>query len=454
MTSGRAAGAVVHTHFVGVGGIGMSGLARVLAGSGERVSGCDRSESPLLGALRSEGVACSTPHDPAHLDAGVTDIVVSTAIDAGEPELAVARRRGLTIRPRSECLAAILDAHRERVVVSGAHGKTTTSAMLAAALSRLGRDPSFVVGGVVADLGTNARSGRGGVCVAEGDESDRSVRSLPADVAVVLNVDLDHLDHYASVEEVESLLQAWIDEQVTGGLVVLGDGVPLRHPRVRHFGVGAGEGLRALDVEATDRGISFTPSRGPERVELAIPAAHNAGNACAAALVLEELGHPLEEAFAALSAFGGVGRRFETVGRFRGALVVADYAHPPTELAALVAGARPRTNGRLIIYFQPHMPWRTRAFGRAFGDALSGADVAIVSETYVARGEVDPDVSARSIIDRLAEHGGTEAVWAATADDALQALADRVGPGDLVICVGAGPVDAVARRLVALGEMG
>jgi UDP-N-acetylmuramate--alanine ligase len=442
------------THFVGVGGIGMSGLARVLAALGENVSGCDRAESPLLDELRAEGVGCATPHDPAHLEGGVTEVVVSTAIDAAEPELVEARRRGLTIRHRSECLAGILDRHAHRIVVSGAHGKTTTSAMLAVALTRLGRDPSFVVGGVVADLGTNARGGRGGICVAEGDESDRSVRRLPADLAVVLNVDLDHLDHYASIGEVEALLQAWIDERVVAGVVVAGDDVALRHPRLRRFGVGPGEGLRALEIEATERGTSFTPSRGAERVELAVPGAHNAGNACAAALVLEELGHPLAEGFAALSTFTGASRRFETVGRFHGALVVDDYAHHPTELAALLAAARPRTTGRLLVYFQPHMPWRTRAFARAFGDALSGADTVIVSETYVARGAADPDVTARAIVERVAEIGTTEAVWAATADDAVEALAARAGPGDLVICAGAGPVDAVARRLVERGSTG
>ena len=441
-----------HTHFVGVGGIGMSGLARVLSGLGEQVSGCDRAESPLLDTLRSEGLRCSVPHDPEHL-ADVSDVVVSTAIDADEPELAEARRLGLPIRHRSACLAEILAAHEHRVVVTGAHGKTTTSAMLAVALTALGREPSFVVGGPVPDLGANARAGAGDVCVAEGDESDRSVRRLPANLAIVLNVDLDHLDHYTSIADVEALLQAWLDEQTADGVAIVGDDVGLTHPRLRRFGVGPGEGLRALELAATADGIAFTPSRGAERVELAIPGAHNAGNACAAALALEELGYSLAQAFAALARFTGAGRRFETIGRFHGALVIDDYAHHPTELQALVAAARPRASGgRLIVYFQPHMPWRTKAFASAFAAALANADVAIVSETYVARGEADPEVSARAIVEQIVVRGGAEGVWAPSASDALAAIVERVDVGDLVICAGAGPVDAVARRLVALGD--
>ncbi len=437
-------------HLLGIGGIGMSGIARVLHGRGVAVSGCDRADGPVLDALRALGIHCATPHDPAHL-AGADELVVSTAVDADEPELVRARELDLPIRHRSEALAAILAGHRRRVVVSGAHGKTTTSAMLAVALTALGRSPSFLVGGEVRQLGTNAAAGDGDVCVAEGDESDRSVARLPADIAVVLNVDLDHLDHYGSVADVVDLLGSWTATLPPAGVLVCGDGVDLPAPRTVRFGTGVGEGLRALDVTEEPGGVAFRPSRGPERVQLAVPGAHNAGNACAAALVLEELGVPLADAFAALATFAGAGRRFELVGERDGIRVIDDYAHHPAELAATLAAARGQQPGaRLVVYFQPHMPWRTRQFAGEFAEVLARADLVVLSETYVARGRPDPDASARVIAERLRFLApGLEVVFAPTYDDAAVALRARTRTGDLVLCCGAGPVDVVARAVVA-----
>ncbi len=437
-------------HFVGVGGVGMSGLAAVLHARGAHVTGCDRSESPALDGLRAAGVACVVPHDPAHLD-GVAEVVVSTAIDADEPELARARELGLPIRHRSEALAAVLAAHRRRVVVTGAHGKTTTSAMLAVACTSLDLDPTFLVGGSVAQLGVNWRAGAGPLVIAEGDESDRSVARLPVDVAVILNVDLDHLDHYATRDEVRDVLAGWAATVPTDGLVVLGDGVDvaLDRPTAR-FGVGAGEGLRALDVVAAGAGVRFRPSRGPAAVTLAVPGAHNAGNACAAALVLESLGVPLHQGFAALEAFTGAGRRFELVGERDGIRVVDDYAHHPVELEAMITAARGLDPERLVVYFQPHQPWRTRAFAPAFATALARADVAVVSETYIARGQPDHETTARRIVDGVAAASPRlPVVWAPTYADATTALRGLVRRGDLVLCCGAGPVDQVARAVAA-----
>lgn len=437
-------------HLVGIGGIGMSGIARVLHQRGVAVSGCDRAEGPALEALRALGIPCTAPHDPAHLE-GVDELVVSTALDVGEPELVRARHLGLPVRHRSEALAGILADHRRRVVVTGAHGKTTTSAMLAVALTALGRSPSFVVGGEVCQLGSNAAAGDGDICVAEGDESDRSVALLPADIAVVLNVDLDHLDHYASVADVVALLGSWTAALPPAGMLVCGDGVDLPAPRTVRFGTGDGAGLRALDIAAEAAGVAFRPSRGPDRVQLAVPGAHNAGNACAAALVLEELGVPLADAFAALETFAGAGRRFELVGERDGIRVIDDYAHHPAELAATLAAARgQRPAARLVVYFQPHMPWRTRQFAGEFADVLAGADLVVLSETYVARGRPDADASAVVIAERLrALAPGLEVVFAPTYDDAATALRARVRSGDLVLCCGAGPVDAVARAVLA-----
>lgn len=431
-------------HMVGVGGAGMSGIARVLAQRGQVVTGCDREESLLTKKLIAEGIACEIGHSEEHAE-NAERLIVSGAIPDDAPELIRARELGLPIQHRAEALAEILREHTERVVVTGAHGKTTTSAMLAAAAVELGLDPTFVVGGDVRQLGTNARGGADRIAIVEGDESDRSVRQLPATIGVVLNVDFDHVDHYDSVEDVVALLGEWADTVPTDGLIVLGDGVAISPAaEVARFGVGPGEGLRALDAAADGDGVAFRPSRGPERVRLAVPGVHNAGNACAAALVLERLGVPLDEAFAALERFEGAGRRFEVVGRAFGYTVVDDYAHHPTELAAAIAAARGREPKRLIVLFQPHMPWRTIAFGEEFAEVLKAADRVIVVETYVARGAPDPEASAR----RIAQLVGSKAVFIGTGGAAAREIQGIARNGDLILCCGAGPVDRIARAIL------
>ena len=430
-------------HLVGVGGAGMSGIARVLAQRGQVVTGCDREATRVTKALMAEGIACAVGHSAEHAETAER-LIVSGAIADDAPELVRARELGLPIQHRAEALADILREHAARVVVTGAHGKTTTSAMLAAAAVDLGLDPTFVVGGDVRQLGTNARGGSDQIAIVEGDESDRSVLQLPATIGVILNVDFDHLDHYDSVEDVVALLGEWAATVPTDGLIVLGDGVAIAPAaEVARFGVGPGEGLRALDAVADGDGIAFRPSRGPERVRLAVPGVHNAGNACAAALVLERLGVSLDEAFAALERFEGAGRRFEIVGRAFGYTVVDDYAHHPTELAAAIAAARGREPKRLIVLFQPHMPWRTIAFGEQFAEALKAADRVIVVETYVARGAPDPEASAR----RIAQLVGSKAVFMATGTAAARELRGIACSGDLILCCGAGPVDQIARAV-------
>jgi len=432
-------------HFVGVGGAGMSGIARVLVQRGEQVTGCDRSLSPLLQRLAQDGITCHVGHDPAHLD-GCDRVVVSGAIPHDIPELERARELGLPIQHRAEALADILRDHERRVVVTGAHGKTTTSSMLAFAAVELGLDPTFVVGGEVRQLATNARGGAGDLAIVEGDESDRSVRQLPATIGVVLNVDFDHLDHYDSVEDVVALLNEWACTIPADGFVAVGDGVAITPTaNVARFGVGPGEGLRALDAVTDIDGVSFRPSRGPERVQLAVPGIHNAGNACAAALVLERLGVSIDAAFAALERFTGAGRRFEVIGTAFGYTVVDDYAHHPTELVAAIAAARGRNPKRLVVLFQPHQPWRTKAFSAEFAAALSAADYVVVLETYVARGAPDPEASAMRIVEQVE---GPHASFVIDAPRAVKELRGLGRSGDLILCCGAGPVDAIAREVL------
>lgn len=428
-------------HLIGIAGAGMSALARVAHGQGLEVSGCDRSADGVK-LLCAEGIAAVLGHDPGHLHAGV-EVVVSGAVAEDEPELARARELGLRVLHRAELLAELV-AGRRSICVAGAHGKTTTSALIAYVLSELGADPTFLVGGQVSQLGTNGRAGAGPLLVAEADESDGSLARLAPACAIVLNIELDHHDHFASVAELEALFAEWTARVPADGLVVLGDGLDLPAVAERRFaGAGPGEGWRALDVHADADGTRFTlaiPGRDPQPARLAIPGAHNASNAVAALAALDWAGIDPARALAPLARFRGAGRRFERHGEVAGIRLVDDYAHHPTELAATLAAARPIAGaGRLIACFQPHMPWRTRAFAAEFAAALGAADLACVCDVYVARGEGEEGVTGELIVER----GGSALAYTPTYAEAAAWIVDRARPGDLVLTMGAGPVDSV-----------
>ena len=306
-------------HLMGIAGAGMSALARVAHGQGLRISGCDRSAEGVR-LLRAEGNAAVTGHDPSHLWAGV-EVVVSGAVDLGEPELERAGELGLRVIHRAELLAELV-AVRRSICVAGAHGKTTTRALIAYVLSELGQDPTFLVGGQVPQLATNGRAGSGPLLVAEADESDGSLALLSPACAVVLNIELDHHDHFDSVAALEALFAEWTARVPADGLVVLGDGLELpAAAELRRTGVGPGEGWRALEVAADGQGARFTlasPGRAALPARLAIPGAHNAANAVAALAALDWAGIEPERALEPLARFRGAGRRFEHHGEVAG----------------------------------------------------------------------------------------------------------------------------------------
>jgi len=439
-------------HLMGVGGAKMSGLARVLAARGDAVSGCDRADSAVLTQLRALGIECLVGHDPAHL-AAIDELGYSSAIAPGEPELVAARSGDVAVRHSTELLAEIV-ASGTGVCVAGAHGKTTTSALLAYALSELGEAPTYLVGGDVPQLGASARAGEGHVVVAEADESDGSLTQLRPKVAIVLNIDLDHHDRFPSLEALTELFRAWAAALPADGLLVAADALDLpTEAQVRTFGPGHGEGWRALDVAPRAGGVDFVvaaPGRHHERVSLALPGEHNALNATAALAALDWLGFAPDRAAAAIASFTGAGRRFEARGEARGIRVVDDYAHHPTELAAVLRAARPLAGaGRIVVCFQPHMPWRTRALQREFAQALLGADAACVCELYLARGEAEPGVSASLVVDRARElEPAFEIAFTPAYEEAAAWLERPARPGDLVLTLGAGPVDRVGDLLL------
>lgn len=444
-------------HLVGVGGAGMSAVAALLAARGLVVSGSDAADGPALPGLRAAGIDVHVGHDAAHV-AGVDTLVVSSAIRPTNPELVAARAAGVRVLHRSQALAALM-ADRDAVAVAGAHGKTTTSAMLATALLAAGADPSFAIGGVVVGpdgpLG-GARDGAGAF-VAEADESDGSFLAYAPLVAVVTNVEPDHLDHYGTREAFEDAFARFAGRVRPGGLLVAcadDAGAARLVARVRgelersRVGVTTYGRSAAADVQvgATTAGPDgrwlTTVRQGDAVAELSlgVPGAHNGLNAAAAWTALRRLGLSAEAAAEGLAAFRGTGRRFEDRGSAGGVRVVDDYAHHPTEIAALLAAARQVTDGRLVVLFQPHLYSRTKAFAPQFAAALAAADEVVVTDVYAAREDPDPAVTGALVTDLMPGH----ARFVADRVAAARVAAGLARPGDLLLTVGAGDVTALA----------
>jgi UDP-N-acetylmuramate--alanine ligase len=449
----RALGRV---HLVGVGGAGMSAVAALLAARGLRVSGSDAADGPALPALRAAGVRVDVGHDAAHVE-GADTVVVSSAVRETNPELARARQLGVTVLHRSEALAALM-ADRDAVAVAGAHGKTTTSAMVATALLAAGADPSFAIGGTV--LGPDgpvggARDGAGPAFVAEADESDGSFLAYAPLVAVVTNVEPDHLDHYGTREAFEDAFVAFADRVRDGGtLVACVDDpgaarlvarvrVPLdaRSVGVLTYGRAPEADVRVGPLRAAEGAwvVTLTAPWGTADVRLTVPGDHNALNAAAAWTVACRLGLDPQRAADGLAQFRGTGRRFEHRGTAAGVRVVDDYAHHPTEVAALLRAARSVAgDGRVLVLFQPHLFSRTRAFAAEFGAALDLADVVVVTDVYAAREDPDPAVTGALLVERVPTAG--KATFVPERFAAAAAVADAARPGDLLLTVGAGDV--------------
>ena len=375
--------------FAGIGGAGLSAYAVLARAWGAEVAGWDPNETPYLEHVRAAGIPVEVSGEPVPLEG--YEAIVSTAFADRVPG-----------KTRAELLAELV-SHRDSVVVAGAHGKTTTTAMIAYVLAELGRDPAFLIGGEVAQLGGNAGTGDG-VLVVEGDESDRTIESLRPRVAVVLNVDLDHHSTFASRAEVEQLFERWL--------------------------VHVPEVVRGDELE-------------PAEVDLAVPGEHNRRNAAAALAALDRVGVTREEAIGPLSAFRGVGRRLEDRGEERGVVLVDDYAHNPPKVEAALSAVREHHPGaRLLVLFQPHLYSRTRHLSGELGAALATADVVAVTDVYRAREEPVAGVTGKLVVDALSDYRpGARVAWTPTVEDGAAYLARRAQPGDVVLTLGAGDVD-------------
>jgi UDP-N-acetylmuramate--alanine ligase len=443
-----------NVHFVGIGGSGMSGIARLFLGDGHRVTGSDVRDSDNIAALRALGAEIAIGHDAANLRDDVDTVVVTGALWQDNPEYQLALERGLPVLHRSQALAALI-GRRRLVSVAGAHGKTTSTGMIITGLLALGEDPSFVNGGVIEELGTSAAAGKGELFIVEADESDGSFLFYDTSIALVTNVDPDHLDHYGSLEAFE---QAFVDfaDRARELVVISSDDAGakrvtarLSHERVMTFGEAADATVRVHSIE-TDGPVSFAVEyEGAEyRATLRVPGRHNAINAAGAFAVLVGLGFDPAASLAGIARFAGTGRRFELHGTVGGVSVYDDYAHHPTEVAAALAAARTVVgDGRIIAVHQPHLYSRTRLFAKEFAEVLERyADETVVLDVYGAREDPEPGVTGALVSDRFTDpsHVAFIADWQEAADHTARIARE----GDFVVTLGCGDVYRIVPQLL------
>jgi UDP-N-acetylmuramate--alanine ligase len=449
------------SHFVGIGGIGMSGIAEVMHQLGYKVQGSDVAEGYVVEKLRKAGIPVTIGHSPDNLgDAAV--VVCSSAIKDGNPEMVAAAERRLPRVRRAEMLAELMRMQKT-VAVAGTHGKTTTTSMVAALLDGGGLDPTVINGGIINRYGSNARLGKSDWWVIEADESDGSFLRLDGTIAVVTNIDPEHLEHYGSFDRVKDAFVEFIENVPFFGLAVLCVDHPevqnligrIRDRRIVTYGFSALADVRADNVSAVPGGNQFDvvilgkdgERRVLERVQVSMPGRHNVQNALAAIAVALELGITDDDIVRGFDKFDGVKRRFTKVGEVDGAIVIDDYAHHPTEIRAVLAAAREGAEERVIAVMQPHRYSRLQALMEGFQNAFNDADVVLVTPVYPAGEEAIEGIDSNALVEGLRAHGHRMVSAVADLDDLCRALRDLAANGDMVICMGAGDITKWAASL-------
>ncbi len=451
-------------HFVGIGGAGMSGIAEILLEYDLEVSGCDLAASEATARLENLGARILKGHSPDHLE-GVELVVISSAVAEENAEVREARRRGITVVRRAEMLGELMRL-KYGIAVAGTHGKTTTTSLVGTVLTEAQLDPTVIVGGRLRLLGTGARLGKSDYLVAEADEFDRSFLRLTPVIAVVTNIDRDHLDTYGNLEAIEDAFVEFGNRvPFFGRLIVCLDDANVQKilPRVADrrvitYGFSPQADISAYDLEAHAGGSRFGVRRSGDRqlgridlgrIELPIPGRHNVRNALAAVGVGLALRIDFDTIGRAIAGFKGIHRRFEHVGTWRGAAVVDDYAHHPTEVEATLQAARQTfPGGRVFAVFQPHLFSRTQDQAEGFGRALLGADMAVVTDVYPSREQPIPGVTGELVVDSARRGGHRNVHYCPSWQDAPELLRGEVGPGDVVFTLGAGDVNRLAETLV------
>jgi UDP-N-acetylmuramate--alanine ligase len=462
-----------HAHFIGIGGIGMSGIAEILLNLGMKVSGSDLKRSAVTDRLAQLGATVYEGHDAANVT-GATVVVTSSAVNANNPEVREAHARKIPVIQRAEMLAELMRL-KYGIAIAGMHGKTTTTSMVAAVLSAGGLDPTVVVGGRVDAMGSNARLGASQYLVAEADESDRSFLKLSPILAVVTNLDREHMDCYHDMADVERAFVEFMDRvPFYGAVTACADNALLKGilPRLRRrvFTYGESEEadfrLELIDSvrapgqargSAAGQGSSFSrflvhTAAGPlGPFELHVPGRHNVLNATAAVAIARQLEVPQGKIAEGLAHFCGVDRRFQQRGEARGVAVVDDYGHHPTEIAATLRAARAGfPDRRLVVAFQPHRYTRTQALLEEFGSAFFDADLVLVTDIYAASEAPIPGITGRTVVEAILAHGQREAIYVPRVEDLAQVLDQATLPGDLVVTLGAGNITSVGPAFLDL----
>jgi UDP-N-acetylmuramate--alanine ligase len=443
-------------HFVGIGGAGMSGIARIMASRGIEVSGSDAKDGKVLAALRALGATCWVGHAAEHVKDADT-VVVSTAIRETNPEVVAARAAGIPILPRAAALASVM-VGRRTLAVAGTHGKTTTTSMLTVALQHCAADPSYAIGGNLNESGSNAHDGTGDLFVAEADESDGSFLRLAPAVTVVTNIDREHLDHYKDLDDIRQAFVYFANRVPFYGVAVLcvdDDNVRAILPKVTKrsllYGTRPEAEIRGVSIEMMPHGSRFRVEAAGERlglIELHVPGRHNALNALAAVAVGLELEITFEHIAESLAGFRGVGRRFELRGEVAGVRVVDDYGHHPTEIAATLAAAKGSGSGRVLVVFQPHRYTRTASLREEFGRCFGDADLVWVMDVYAAGEPPIPGVSGETVVASARAHGASHVHFAPTAAEAVEAAVREARAGDVVLTLGAGDVSKLGEIIL------
>ncbi|MFN8010189.1 MAG: UDP-N-acetylmuramate--L-alanine ligase [Holophagaceae bacterium] len=452
-------GKIQRIHFVGIGGIGMSGIAEVLVNLGYQVSGSDLKESPATERLRSMGATIRAGHDASCIE-GAQAVVISSAVKADNPEVVAAHAAKIPVIPRGEMLSELMRM-KQGIAVAGSHGKTTTTSMVAQVLSGAGLDPTIVIGGKLNILGSNAKLGSGQLLVAEADESDGSFLLLNPTLAVITNIDREHLDHYRDLDEITDAFQAFANKVPFYGAVFLCLDDPhasALRPRINRrvvpYGTNPQAEIRARDIRQEGFRTSFAVSAedrdlGP--FSLGVPGHHMVLNALAAIGVALELNVPVDAVRESLEAFTGAERRFTKKGEKDGVLVVDDYGHHPTEIAATLRAARKGfPERRLVAAFQPHRYTRTQALMEEFGRAFFEADVVFLTDIYAASEAPIPGVTGEALAEGLRRHGQRDVRFVADVEALPRNLKEATRPGDLLITFGAGSITHAGPAFLAL----
>lgn len=451
-------------HFVGIGGIGMSGIAEVLANLGYSVTGSDVADGANVKRLRDKGIKVAIGHKAANID-GADVVVVSTAIKRDNPELVAARAKRLPVVRRAEMLAELMRL-KSCVAIAGTHGKTTTTSLVASLLDAGGLDPTVINGGIINAYGTNARLGAGDWMVVEADESDGTFLKLPADIAIVTNIDPEHLDHFHTFDAVQDAFRAFVENVPFYGFAVMCTDHPvvqtlvgkLEDRRILTYGENPQADVRLADIDHLNGESRFSvlfrdregkTSHTIDKLTLPMPGRHNALNATAAVAVAHALGLKGDAIRKALASFGGVKRRFTRVGEWNGVVIIDDYGHHPVEIAAVLRAARESTKGQVIAVMQPHRYTRLHDLFEQFCTCFNDADAVIVAPVYSAGEQPIPGADRDGLVTGLRAHGHKQAIPLEAPEKLAPLVKSLVKPGDYVVCLGAGSITQWAYALPA-----